>query len=85
MAREKRYALKLTRGQLGTLQRLLESAASNGSTQQVKELEPIDSGIYSLLFPELCSNNGKPPRLRAAQDNRPHPMPLRHMLRVVRE
>ena len=82
--REKRYALRLTRGQLETLQRLLASAASNGSAEQVEELEPIDHSIYALLFPELCAN-GKAPRLRAAQDNRTHPMPLRHMLRVVRD
>ena len=84
MARTKHYTLRLTRGQLETLQRLLESAASAGTPQQVAELEPIDSGIYTLLYPELCTD-GKPPRLKAAQDTRTHPMPLRSVLKFVRD
>jgi hypothetical protein len=82
--REKRYALKLTRGQLETLQRVLELSASDASDQQMRELEVIDSQIYGLLFPELAVQGQTPPKLRKP-DCIAHPMPLRCLLRAVKD
>ena len=65
MAREKTYALKLSKSQLETLQHLLERVAAGATPEQVQQLEGIDTQIYRLLFPALVEKG------RTA--NREHP------------
>ena len=83
MAREKRFVIRLTRPELESLQRVLEQVASGATAQQLAELESLDGQIYRALYPDLVL--GKPPRLKAAQDTRTHPMPLRSVLKLVRD
>jgi hypothetical protein len=71
MAREKLFALKLSRAQLETLQHLLERAATGATPEQMQQLEGIDTQIYRLLFPALVEKG------RTA--NREHPFRLEHL------
>ena len=76
MAREKTFSIRLTKGEPETVQRLLEVAASDSTTNPaaIGDLARIDSAVYRALYPELTQ-----PKAKLEQQ---HPMALRH-LRVV--
>ena len=73
MARERKFTLKLSLGELQAMQLILEQAAMVAPPDQVDELERVDGKLYALLFPAVVDETGK----RAK--NPPgalHPMPL---------
>jgi hypothetical protein len=77
MAITKRFALRLSQGELETVQRLLEGAVAAATPEQVQQLQAIDSRVYRLLLPALVQEQ---PRKRL------HPVSLRRLgvLRMVR-